>query len=45
MAFSCEIMDDPVVAADGYTYNRKEITTWLKKHNVETLPHDASYFY
>lgn len=34
MAFSCELMDDPVVAADGYTYNRKEILLWFTKHNV-----------
>ena len=34
MAFSCEIMEDPVVAADGFTYNRKEIADWLVKHNV-----------
>ena len=34
MAFSCEIMEDPVVAADGYTYNRSEITTWFAQHNV-----------
>jgi hypothetical protein len=34
MAFSCELMEDPVVAADGFTYNRKEIADWLVKHNV-----------
>jgi hypothetical protein len=34
MAFACELMEDPVVAADGYTYNRKEITLWFTKHNV-----------
>jgi len=44
MAFACEIMDDPVVAADGYTYNRKEITLWFAQHNTspktsQVLPH------
>jgi hypothetical protein len=39
MAFSCEIMKDPVVAADGYTYNRKEIELWFAKHNVRTFRH------
>ena len=37
MAFSCEVMEDPVVAADGYTYNRKEIMLWFAKHNVRTF--------
>ncbi len=36
MAFSCELMEDPVVAADGYTYDRAEITTWFAQHNVLT---------
>ena len=44
MAFSCELMDDPVVAADGYTYNRKQITLWFASHNTspktsQVLPH------
>jgi hypothetical protein len=39
MAFSCEIMKDPVVAADGYTYNRKEIEQWFAEHNVRTFRH------
>jgi hypothetical protein len=30
-------MDDPVVAADGHTYNRVDIENWLKQHN--TSPH------
>ena len=34
MAFSCEIMEDPVVAADGYTYNRRDILLWFSKHDV-----------
>jgi len=28
--FGCEIMDDPVVASDGFTYNRKNFDGWLK---------------
>jgi hypothetical protein len=44
MAFSCEIMDDPVVAADGHTYNREHIRSWLQNHHTspktgEVLPH------
>jgi hypothetical protein len=44
MAFSCEIMDDPVVAADGYTYNRREIMLWFAKHNVFSPQHSSSFF-
>ena len=33
-AFSCEIMEDPVVACDGITYNRMEIEEWFKKHDT-----------
>ena len=43
MAFSCEIMHDPVVAADGYTYNRREITLWFEKHNVSLFIFLYSY--
>ena len=34
MTFSCEIMDDPVVAADGITYERSAITDWLALHST-----------
>lgn len=44
MAFSCEIMEDPVVAADGYTYNRKEIMLWFAKHNVQTSVTPLPFF-
>ena len=27
-------MDDPVVAADGHTYNRTDIENWFKQHNT-----------
>ena len=35
--FTREIMTDPVLAADGFTYNRPEITLWLDSNN--TSPH------
>ena len=28
-AFGCDLMDDPVVAADGHTYERKDIEKWF----------------
>lgn len=31
---SCNIMEDPVIAQDGHTYERKEIETWLEKHDT-----------
>ncbi len=34
---SHEIISDPVVAADGITYERKEIATWLTHHNTSPL--------
>ena len=37
MAFQCVLMDDPVVAADGHTYNREDIENWFKEHS--TSPH------
>jgi hypothetical protein len=33
MCFQCTLMDDPVVAADGRTYDRESIELWLKQHN------------
>jgi sugar lactone lactonase YvrE len=42
MAFDCVLMDDPVVAADGHTYNRVDIENWLKHHN--TSPHTNEEF-
>ena len=29
-----EIMDDPYIAADGFTYEYRAIKAWLDKHNV-----------
>jgi hypothetical protein len=37
MAFECTLMDDPVVAADGQTYNREDIQQWFKNHEVSPL--------
>ena len=37
MAFQCELMDDPVVAADGHTYNRFDIENWFKEHDTSPL--------
>ena len=31
---SLEIMEDPVICADGMTYERKEISNWLEHHNT-----------
>ncbi len=35
-------MDDPVVAADGHTYNRADIEKWFKQH--DTSPHTNELF-
>ena len=40
MAFECTLMDDPVVAADGHTYNRADIEKWLKEHDTSPLNHE-----
>ena len=32
-----EIMEDPVVTADGHTYERKAITAWLAKSNTSPM--------
>jgi hypothetical protein len=37
MTFQCTLMDDPVVAADGHTYNREHIQRWFKDHDVSPL--------
>lgn len=38
-------MEDPYIAADGFTYEHKAIELWLRKHKVSPvtklrLPHD-----
>jgi len=42
MAFGCSLMKDPVVAADGFTYDRESIELWMKGHN--TSPHTNEPF-
>ena len=37
MAFQCELMVDPVVASDGYTYERESIEQWMTHHNTSPL--------
>ena len=31
---TCEIMQDPVITADGHCYERKEIENWLRNHDT-----------
>ena len=37
MAFECTLLDEIVVAADGHTYNRADIETWLREHDNSPL--------
>jgi hypothetical protein len=32
-----EVMDDPVVAADGHTYEREAIETWFRRRNTSPM--------
>lgn len=34
---SQEMMSDPVVAADGVTYERESIHKWFQKHNTSPV--------
>ena len=34
MSFGCTLMEDPVLASDGHTYNRQDIQNWFKDHNT-----------
>lgn len=36
-SISCEIMDDPVICADGFTYDRCSIEPWLTNHNTSPM--------
>lgn len=36
-SITCEIMTDPVVCADGHTYERTAIEKWLKKNNTSPI--------
>ena len=37
MAFGCTLMEDPVVASDGHTYNRQDIQNWLVTQNTSPI--------
>jgi len=37
MAFGCTLMEDPVVASDGHTYNRQDIQNWFDSHDTSPL--------
>jgi TPR repeat protein len=39
MVFDGTLMDDPVVAADGHTYNRQQIERWMKLHDISPYTH------
>ncbi len=41
MTFSCDVMEDPVVAADGFTYERASITEWLASHSTSPTTNQA----
>lgn len=32
-----EVMDDPHIAADGFTYEHKAIKLWLDRHSVSPV--------
>ena len=34
---SCEIMTDPVICADGFTYDRASIVAWLRTHSTSPM--------
>ena len=38
------VMRDPVVAADGHTYERQAIATWLATHNTSPLTREVIPF-
>lgn len=35
-----KVMKDPVVAPDGYTYERSAIEAWLEKHDVSPITNE-----
>ena len=37
---SLEVMNDPVMAADGHTYERTEIELWFTRHNTSPLTNE-----
>jgi hypothetical protein len=43
MTFACDVMDDPVVAADGFTYEREAITQWLASHSTSPTTNEPMH--
>lgn len=37
---TCDTMKDPVVAADGQTYDRPAIESWLQKHRISPMTNE-----
>ncbi len=37
------LLEDPVVATDGYTYSRQAITTWLRKSNTSPITREKIF--
>ena len=40
-SISCELMVDPCFAADGFSYERANITAWLASHDTSPLTNEA----
>lgn len=40
---SLELMDDPVICNDGYSYEKKAILNWLKKSNISPMTREPIY--
>ena len=36
-SISCDIMNDPVICADGFTYDRQSIELWLSTHDTSPM--------
>lgn len=34
------MMTDPVIAADGHTYERTAMQTWLQSHDTSAITHE-----
>ncbi|CAN7076049.1 unnamed protein product [Brassica oleracea var. botrytis] len=40
-----EIMEEPEIAADGFTYEKKAILAWLEKHNISPVTRQKLYHF
>ena len=38
---TCDTMEDPVIAADGHTYSRPAIQSWLQKHQTSPMTNET----